>query len=282
MDILNKNLLVPYKIVKIHFFLHLISFIFCSLNYIYLLEYKQKYFFVTFVTFQSLLLIFILQILCVLKTSYFNTIDQLKCILNLYLFISLIFLSLIIIQYALVFQAFIPNNKYKIILLCFSLIYYLFDGFIFIFEYSFIYKQIKISIEERVLMQMNQNGTENKNIKNETRTSEKTNKNDTFVKESTVYIICENNNNVNNNNNKYLNNENNIFTEINNNNSLFNNEDNIIRIKRNSKRDSINNKFKTVNNPKRNIKSEESNSSKSFEQININLPINKKTKDIYQ
>ena len=273
MDEFQQNFGFSYKVMRFHFFLHFISFAFCSLNYIYLLNYTQRYFFAIFLTFQILLLIFLLQILCLLKIFYFNYLTQLKCTLNLYAMISLIFLVLIIIQFILIFEVFDMYNKYKIILLSFGLLYYAFDGFIFLYEISIINKQIRKTINQRILMQMQNRNDENNIAKHDTQTSDKTNKNQTFVKEDTIYIINENNNeNKNNTNNK-----NNIFTEINNTNSYVHNESNIITIKRNNKIKFVNNKFKTFNESKIKNNLDEEDSVKSYEFINI-IPFKKKVK----
>jgi len=277
-DILHKNFIFPIILLRAHFFIHLLSILFCALNYVYLFSYENKYFFATFMTFQVLLLIFILQMLCLLKSICFNSLGQLKCSLNLYLLISLIFLILIIINYILIFQIFL-YNKYKITLLCLGLMYYIFDGMLFLFECFVIFQLIKRSISERILMQINQNGNiENKNTKNDTQTSEKTNKNENYEKESTIYIIYDNNINNKNNNTNIKKVNNNIFSEIKNDNSSCNNEGNIITIKRNNKKNFSNNKYKTVYNHKAKIMNEEDNSSKSFSEININLNINNELK----
>ena len=156
---------------------------------------------------------------------------------------------------------------------------YILDGMIFIVEYYVIFKQIKKSISERILMQINQNGNiENKNTKNDTQVSDKTNKNENYEKESTIYIIYDNNHNINDKKKKddIKDINNNIFSEINNDNpTICNFESNIIRIRRNNKRNFFENKFKTVHNPKIKIMNDEDNSSKSFDKSDINLPINK-------
>ena len=282
MDILQKNFTFPYKLIRTHFLFHFISFLFCTLNYIYLFSYKQKYFYVTFVTFQTLLAIFMIQVMCMIKNICFNFLDPLKCALNVYILISLIFLILIIVNFILIFQINNYNNKFKILLLSLSLMYYILDGMIFIVEYYVIFKQIKKSISERILMQINQNGNiENKNTKNDTQMSDKTNKNENYEKESTIYIIYDNNHNINDKKNKddIKDINNNIFSEINNDNpTICNFESNIIRIRRNNKRNFFENKFKTVHNPKIKIMNEEENSSKSFDKSDINLPINKELK----
>ena len=277
-DILHKNFIFPIILLRAHFFIHFLSILFFVLNYVYLFCYENKYFFATFMTFHALLLILILQMLCLLKSICFNSLGQLKCSLNLYLLISLIFLILIIINYILIFQIF-HYNKYRITLLCLGLMYYILDGMFFLFDCFVIFQLIKRSISERILMQINQNGNiENKNTKNDTQTSEKTNNNENYEKESTIYIIYDNNINNKNNNANIKKVNNNIFSEINNDNSSCNNEGNIMTIKRNNKKNFSNNKYKTVYNHKGKIMNEEDNSSKSFDEININLHINNELK----
>ena len=277
-DILHKNFIFPIILLRAHFFIHFLSILFCALNYVYLFSYENKYFFATFMTFHALLLILILQMLCLLKSICFNSLGQLKCSLNLYLLISLIFLILIIINYILIFQIF-HYNKYRITLLCLGLMYYILDGMFFLFDCFVIFQLIKRSISERILMQINQNGNiENKNTKNDTQMSDKTNKNENYEKESTIYIIYDNNHNINDKKKKddIKDINNNIFSEINiDNPTITNFESNIIRIRRNNKRNFFENKFKTVHNPKIKIMNEEENSSKSFDKSDINLPINK-------
>lgn len=192
MDVFKKKFQFSHKLLKAHFCLHFISYAFCALNYTYILSYEKKHFIITFITIQTLLLILIFQILCLLKSTKFSSLDQIKCALNIYLFISILFFILVIIQYVIIFLIFNSKNISKIIFICIGIIYYIFDSLIFIYEYHIINWQIKKTIAERISMQLSQNRNEEKNInKNETQPSEKSNKNITFIKENTTYIICE-------------------------------------------------------------------------------------------
>ena len=271
MEFIKKNLANAYKLLKGHLFLHFISYAFCALSYVHLFSYKKKYFIITFLTFQTLLVILISQIICLLKTTNITSFDQIKCSLNIYTFISLIYFILIVTKFVLIFQMFNFKNKYKIILICVSIIYYIFDSLIFIYEYYIIFQQIKKNISDRIIIQLAQNrNIVNNSFKNETQPSEKNNNNVTFEKEDTVYIICgkmDDNNNNNNQNNSNKNNKVNFFSEIDN---KSNNKEIIIlkNKKSNNKINSNNNDLNNTNiSSKRKIPLSEENKSKSFEQI---------------
>ena len=193
MDAFIKNLIFSYKLLKYHFLAHVISYGFSFLIYIYLFSSKKKYFIITFLTFQTILLILISKMLCLLKITHFSSLDQIRCSLNIYLISSFPFLVLIVIQYILIFGIFNWKNEYKIILIFISLLYYIFDSEMFIYEFILIDNQIKKSISERITMQIDNinRNIENNIAKNDTQPSEKSNKNETFEKEDTVYIICE-------------------------------------------------------------------------------------------
>ena len=296
MEIIKRNLTSSYKLLKFHFFLHIISYGFSALIYTYIFSFKKKYFTITFLTIQTLLLILLIQMLCLIRTTYVSSFDQIKCALNIYMFLSLIFLILVIIQYVLILKEFNWKNIYKIILVCVSILYYIFDSLIFIYEYINIYKEIKKSISDRISMQLeNQNrNLENNIYKNDTQPSEKTNKNLSFEKEDTVYIICERSdkkdnknitkvNKVNKDNKinkikkKFKNIKNKIFTEItvNNTNISFNKETKKDK-KTNKIINFIHNELENIEtHTKRKLSLSEENKTKTIEQIKIFPPSSK-------
>ena len=288
MDIFKKYIDFSYKLLKAHILIHFISHAFSALIYVYIFLYKNKYFVVTFITIQIVLLILILKMLCLIRTTHFSSFDQLKCGFNFYMMMSLVYFILIIIKFVLIFRIFKWKIIYKIILICVSLLYYIFDSFIFFYEYVTIHKQINKSISDRIIIQMeaqNRNA-ENNIVKNDTQQSEKTHKNETFEKEDTIYIICdkksENKNNIisiNKTNKKIINNFV-VEAQINNsnNNNSFNKEMNKIKDKKNNNMiNFIHYKLETIEtSTKRKLSLSEENKSKNFERIKKILPISKK------
>ena len=279
MEILKKNLIFSYKLLKAHFFLVIISYGFCALNYTYILAYKKKYFFVIFITIQTLLLIFMFQTQCLMKYSFFSAIEQTKCALNVYAFFSVIFFILVVIQYYLIFSSFKSSNIYKITLICISLAYYIFDVFIFIYEYYTIFNQIKKTISERIRMQNARGRNIEKICKKETEPSEKSKskKNEPFEKEDTFYIIYgyfDKNNNSPNSPKKICNT---LFNEINNINSITCNKgrNKNININRNKKFNFLGSQFEKVNDSNRKLGLNEVSKSHSFEKVKKILPISK-------
>ena len=291
MEIIKRNLNFSYKLLKIHFFLHVISYGFSALIYTYIFSFKKKYFTITFLTIQTLLLILLLQMLCLIRTTHVSSFEQIKCALNMYMFMSSIFFILVVIQYSLIFREFNWKNSYKIILIFVSILYYIFDSLIFIYEYINIYKEIKKSISDRISMQLeNQNrNLENNIYKNDTQPSEKTNKNVSFEKEDTVYIICDRSDKISNKNTNNLNKikkkikkkiktiKTKFFTEIaiNNNNISFNKE-----MKKDEKSNKIinliHNEIGSVDTHKRRkLSLSEENKTKTIEQIKIFPPSSK-------
>lgn len=202
METISGGLLFSYKLLKAHFLLHIISYCFSALVYTYIFSYKNKHFIISFLTIQTLLLILLSHLLCLFKSTHFSSFDQIRCSMNIYSFISFIFLILVVAQYVLIFKKYSLENIYKIVFICISIVYYIFDSFIFIYEYYTVYIHIKKSINIRINLQIEQNRNLENNFKNETQPSEKSKKNETFEKEDTVYIICERTNEANNKNNK--------------------------------------------------------------------------------
>ena len=273
MEIFKKNLAFSNKLLKAHFFLLSISYGFCALIYTYLFTCKKKYFFAVFLTIQTLLLIFILQMHCLMKSSFFSAIEQIKCSLNIYAFISIIFFILVIIQYYLIFCSFKYTNIYKISLLCISMAYYISDVFIFIYEYYMIFNQIRKIISERIRMQTTQRRNIKKNINKETEPSEKSKskKNERFEKEDTFYIIYGNFNDNNNNSlSKKINNNNTNYLVINST-TTYNKKRN--KNINNNRPNKINFFENNINESKRKIRSNEGSKSHSFEKVKYFLPI---------
>ena len=289
MDEFIKKLISTYKLLKSHFLIHFISYGFSALIYIYIFLLKEKYFFISFLTFQTILFILLSKMLCLLKITHFSSLDQIKCALNLYLLLSFPFCVLVIYQYILIFGKFKWKNIYKIILIFISLLYFIFDCALFIYEYININDQIKASISVRITMQIdNQNrNVENNIAKNDTQPSEKTNKNETFEKEDTVYIICEGNDkNKTEKKNKNCKNKNNsIFSDgkKNNNNDISFGEVlkiNKINYKKNNNKTNYNNymhkEFENIYaDTKIKLSLSEENKSKNLDKIKLPLPQSK-------
>ena len=207
MEIFRKKLAFSFKLLKTHFFLHFISYGFSALNFTLIFIDKKKFFVIIFLTVQTILLLFISQMICLLKSSFFSAVRQIKCILNIYAVVFIIFFILIIVQYILIFKMFNLLNDYKIVISTMGMLYYIFDGLIFVNEYYIIFKQIKNSKTNRMMMQTtNPIGNSEKICKNETMDSDKAKKieNEKFVKDDTIYIIYGNNNNTDNKKNRNL------------------------------------------------------------------------------
>lgn len=278
MEILKKNLAFSQKLLKAHFFILIISYGFCSLNYTYILDYKKKYFFVVFLTIQTLLLIFMFHTQCLIKSSFFSAIEQIKCSLNIYAFFSIAFFILVIVQYYLIFSAFKSSNIYKILLICISLSYYIFDVFIFIYEYYMIFNQIKRTISERIRMQTARGRNIVKICKNETEPSEKSKskKNEPFEKEDTFYIIhgyFDNNNNKNENSHKKISNT--ILYEVNNTITYNRGRNKNINNNRKNKINFLGSRFEIDSDSHRKLGLNEGSKSHSFEKVKMFLPISK-------
>ena len=166
----KRKLAFSLKLLKAHFFLHFISYGFSALNYTFVFLCKKKFIIIILLAVQTLLLIFILQMICLLKFSFF-------------------------------FKIFNSMNSYKIVISVMEMLYYILDGIIFVYEYFIILKQIKNAKSNRIMMQTTINNNHSqKNCKSETMDSDKTKKivNEKFVKDDTIYIIYGNNNTENN------------------------------------------------------------------------------------
>lgn len=209
MDIFKRNKTLSSKLLKAHFILHFISYAFSALNYALIFCFKKKYFIFIFFVVQTLLLIFITHMICLLKSTFFSGVAQIQCPLNTYAVTSIIFFILVIIQYILIFKMYNSLDVSKIILSCIGILYYILDGIIFIHEYYIIFKQIKIAKTNTMMTQTTAVSNVEKNCKDETMDSDKPKKivNEKLEKNDTAYIIygnnfIENNNNKNSKNKK--------------------------------------------------------------------------------
>jgi len=273
MEIFRKKLEFSFKLLKTHFFLHFISYGFSALNFTLIFIDKKKFFVIIFLTVQTILLLFISQMICLLKSSFFSAIRQIKCILNIYAVVFIIFFILIIVQYILIFKMFNLLNNYKIVISTMGMLYYIFDGLIFVNEYYIIFKQIKNSKTNRMMMQTtNPIGNSEKICKNETMDSDKAKKieNEKFVKDDTIYIIYGNNNTENNKKrNKNSKNNKNDLKEIYSTTSDYDGRNKKIV----NKKFYNSNKFENDYDSKRKIQINEGKKSLSLKNININFSI---------
>lgn len=190
MENFNKNFNFPFKFILVHSFLYFISYGIALVNYYIIVPFKYKTFFISYFTIISLELIFLSKLLCLFKSSYDST-DNIKCILLIYSIMSIISLIFVSIEYVLIFKNIKEPNcqlemKYKIPVLCISLLYYMYNNLIFIYEGYIVLKGLKQCIIDRLETQSNERGGNEGNV---TQSSEKAKKIESFVKEDTVYII---------------------------------------------------------------------------------------------
>ena len=195
MENFSKNLNFPFKFIRIHCFLYFISYGIALVNYFIIIPLKYKSFFISYFTIISLELIFLIKLVCLFKSSYDST-DSIKCILIIYNIMSFISAIFVVVEYILIFKNIKDPNcklqmKYKIPILCISLLYYLYNNLIFIFEIYIVLKAIKQCIIDRIQSQSNERSNAN-NERNATQSSEKTRKCESFIKEDTIYIIQDN------------------------------------------------------------------------------------------
>ena len=263
MEKFKRKLAFSLKLLKAHFFLHFISYGFSALNYTFVFLCKKKFIIIILLAVQTLLLIFILQMICLLKFSFLSSRRQIKYVLNIYAVIFIIFFIFIIIQYIYIFKIFNSMNSYKIVISVMGMLYYILDGIIFVYEYFIILKQIKNAKSNRIMMQTTSNNNySQKNCKSETMDSDKTKKivNEKFVKDDTIYIIYGNNNTENNKND---------LKEINSTTSNYDGRNKkIVNKKLNNS-----NKFENDYDSKRKIQINEGKKSLSLKNININFSI---------
>lgn len=162
-------------------------------------------------------------------------------------------------------------NNYKIVISTMGMLYYIFDGLIFVNEYYIIFKQIKNSKTNRMMMQTtNPIGNSEKICKNETMESDKAKKieNEKFVKDDTVYIIYGNNNTENKKNrNSRTKNDKIGIKETNSTISYYYGRNKKFENKKNFN----SNKYESDYDSKRAIKINEGKKSYSLKNISINL-----------
>ena len=241
MEYLIKNLNFPFKFIRIHCFLYLILYGIALINYFIIIPLKYKSFFISYFTIISLELIFFFNFVCLFKSSY-DSIDSIKCILIIYTIMPFISAIFVAIEYMLIFRNIKHPNcklqmKYKIQFLCFSLLYYVYNNLIFIYECYIVLKGIKQCIIDRIQSQSNGRSNAN-NERNVTQSSERMKKYESFVKEDTIYII------QGNINCKSLNKDN--ITVINNNNTISDSKENTYRNLFDNKKENDKNENKEI------------------------------------
>ena len=187
----SKNYNFPYKYMIIHTILYPISYVLDILNFSIILAEKYRSFFISCYIVQGLVIIFMVKFLCLFKSKYDST-DNIRCIIIIYTFLSLISLIFVGIEYLLILKNFnLPkckmDKKYKIPFICIGILYHAYHNLSFIYECIIILKAVKKNIDERIQNQAAEN--QNEKNKNETQSSEKQDKKESLVKEDTIYII---------------------------------------------------------------------------------------------
>ena len=252
MDNNKKNFNYPFKYILIHAILSPISYALDILTFTIILCLKFRSFFISCYIVQVLVIIFMIKLLCLFKTKFDST-DNIKCNIILYFILSFISLVFVAIEYILIFKNLnLQKNmdkKSKFSFIIISIIYHIYHNFNFIYECYIIIKAVKKSIDERIEGQMAERRDGKEKNRNETQSSEKPKKVESFIKEDTIYIIhgkinensihsdnkdnvCDiknikNNKNKNNSNSeRQLNKED--IKELNNNNNNSNKENTII------------------------------------------------------
>lgn len=203
----KKNFNHPFRVVLIHSILYPITYALDILNYTILLNLKYKSFFISCYVVQGLVIIFMIKMLSLFKSKYDSTYN-IKCTLIMYSFLSIISLIFVIIEYILIFKNLDTSSskmdkKYKLPFIIMSILYHSYHNLIFIYESYIIIKAIKKHIEERINGQISDRRNIQERNKNETRSSDKPKKVESFIKQDTIFIIQgkfhDNNSNFNDN-----------------------------------------------------------------------------------
>ena len=192
MEATGNNFAIPLKMIIIHAILYPLSFVFDSIHFSILLKSQYKSFFISCYIIESLLFIFLLKMIGFLRSS-FESKDSIMCNLLAYASLSVITLVFVIGEYALIFKNFnIPTcdmeEKYKILFVITSLLYHIYNNLIFICELIFILKSNDKKSEPQQIQQPRNIIIKRENT-NKTSSSEKPEKEDSFVKEDTIFII---------------------------------------------------------------------------------------------
>ena len=228
-------------------------------NFCIILSSNYKRFFISYFIIEGLVIIFIVKLLLTLKSKN-EPYESIRCSIIIYFFFSFLSIILVGIQYGLILINFnFPKSKmdkkYKIPFICLGILYHIYNNLIFIYE-NYIIKQRRTNIKDKNL--------------NDTKSSDKIKKVESFVKEDTIYIIRGNfkENSINGDDKKNIyvtQNNNSLRSEINLKNEneeqknlpIFNKE----KEKEKNNKDEINNDNISFRNDKVNIK---------FTKININ------------
>ena len=192
MEATGNNFEIPLKMIIVHAILYPLSFVFDSIHFSILLKSQYKSFFISCYIIESLLFIFLLKMIGFLRSS-FESKDSIMCNLLAYASLSVISLVFVIGEYVLIFKNFnIPTchmeEKYKILFVITSLLYHIYNNLIFIFELIFILKSNDKKSEPQQIQQPRNIIIKRENT-NKTSSSEKPEKEDSFVKEDTIFII---------------------------------------------------------------------------------------------
>jgi hypothetical protein len=242
-------------------------------NFCIILSSNYKRFFISYFVIEGLVIIFIVKLLLTLKSKN-EPYESIRCSIIIYFFFSFLSIILVGIQYGLILINFnFPKSKmdkkYKIPFICLGILYHIYNNLIFIYENYIIIKAYKKHLEDRFNLEQRRTNINDKNL-NDTKSSDKIKKVESFVKEDTIYIIRGNfkENSINGDDKKNIyvtQNNNSLRSEINLKNEneeqknlpIFNKEK---EIEKNNK-DEINNDNISFRNDKVNIK---------FTKININ------------
>ena len=189
----TSNYIRPHKYILIHTILYPISYVLGILNFSIILISQYRSFFISCYIIQGLVIIFMVKMICLFKSKYDST-ENIRCTLIIYIALSFISLIFVSIEYLLIFKNFNlsrckMDKKYKIAFVCIGIIYHTYHNLSFIYECFIVVKAVKKNIQDRVQIQIAEIRHEIDKNKNETQSSEKPKKNESFVKEDTIYII---------------------------------------------------------------------------------------------
>lgn len=192
-NILRKNLSYSFKFILVHVILYPLNYAIDIINFIFLLSLQIKSFFISCYIVQGLVLIFMVKMLGLFKSSYDAT-ENIKCSLIIYTCLSVISLIFSAVEYFLILKNIsLPKSqldiKYKYTIISIGIFYHIYNNLIFIYECYIVTKGVKQNIEDRIQLQITERHSDVANNKNETQSSEKPKKIESFVKEDTVYII---------------------------------------------------------------------------------------------
>ena len=183
---------LAFKFILIHIILYPITYAVDMVNFCIILSSNYKRFFTSYFIIEGLVIIFIVKLLLTLKSKN-EPYESIRCSIIIYFFLSFLSLILVGIQYGLILINFnFPKSKmdkkYKIPFICLGILYHIYNNLIFIYENYIIIKAYKKHLEDRFNLEQRRTNIKDKNL-NDTKSSDKIKKVESFVKEDTIYII---------------------------------------------------------------------------------------------